>query len=50
MNKLISLVLLTLASAPAFAAPALLPEPEIFSLLGIGALAAYMASKRKGSK
>lgn len=47
MNKLVSLVVLSLASASAFAAPTFnVPEPEVFSLLAIGGLA-FLVTKRK---
>jgi len=47
MNKLISVAVLSLASASVFAAPTFnVPEPEVFSLMAIGALA-FLVSKRK---
>lgn len=47
MRKFVSLLVLSLAAAPVFAAPSLtaIPEPEVLSLLGIGALA-FFASRR----
>lgn len=48
MNKIFSLLVLTLASTSAFAGPVLggtVPEPEVLSLLGIG-FAAIMMSRR----
>lgn len=45
MNKIISLVLLTLASAPAFAE--VVPEPESYALLAIGAAAMLVSRGKK---
>jgi hypothetical protein len=47
MRKFVSLVLLSLATAPVFAGGGLgtVPEPEVLSLLGIGVLA-FFASRR----
>lgn len=47
MNKIFSLLVLTLASTAVFAGPTLgtVPEPEVLSLLGIG-FAAIMMSRR----
>ncbi len=47
MRKFLSLLVLSLVAAPVFAAPALnnIPEPEVLSLLGIGAVA-FLASRR----
>ena len=47
MRKIISFLLLAVATAPAFADPIFnAPEPEVLSLLGIGALA-FLISRRK---
>jgi len=47
MRKLVSLLVMSLAAVPAFAAPTFnLPEPEAYSLLAIGALAFAIAKKR----
>jgi len=48
MRKFLSLLVLSLAAAPAFAAiggPNNIPEPEVLGLLGIGAVA-FLASRR----
>jgi hypothetical protein len=45
MRKFVSLLVLSLVAAPVFAAPVLVPEPEVLSLLGIGALA-FLVSRR----
>ena len=46
MRKLTSLLVLALVSAPVFAGPGFnVPEPEVISLLGVGALA-FFASRR----
>lgn len=50
MRKLFSLLVLTLAAAPAFAdftPPGQVPEPEVLSLFGIGVLAFFAARKNK---
>ena len=47
MRKIISFLLLAVAAAPVFAIPPVsTPEPEVLSLLGIGALA-FLISRRK---
>ena len=45
MRKLISLLALVLASAPAFAVA--IPEPETYSLLAIGVAAFFMSRRAK---
>lgn len=46
MRKFVSFLVLSLAAAPAFAAfGGPVPEPEVLSLLGIGALA-FLVSRR----
>lgn len=44
MRKIISFLLLSVAAAPAFA-DFVVPEPEVISLLGVGALA-FLVSRR----
>lgn len=46
MRKITAFLLLSLAAVPAFANFSPLPEPEVLSLLGIGALA-FLVSRRK---
>lgn len=48
MRKNFSLLVLTLAAAPAFANPTFnVPEPEVMSLMGIGMLAIMVSRKFK---
>ena len=49
MRKFVSLFVLFLVTAPVFAAPTLnpVPEPEVLSLLGIGALAFFALRRNK---
>ena len=48
MRKFVSLLVLFLVTAPVFAAPRLnVPEPEVLSLLGIGALAFFISRRNK---
>ncbi|MBS3952293.1 MAG: PEP-CTERM sorting domain-containing protein [Methylomicrobium sp.] len=45
MRKLFSVLVLSLTALPAFANIAVVPEPEVMSLLGMGALA-FIAARR----
>ncbi|PPD28771.1 MAG: hypothetical protein CTY19_18295 [Methylomonas sp.] len=49
MNKIVSLLVLALSAAPAFANPTFgtVPEPEVLSLVGIGMLAIMVSRKFK---
>ncbi len=50
MRKLFSLLILTLAAAPAmadFAPPGQVPEPEMLSLMGLGFAALFVSRKIK---
>ena len=49
MRKLISLAVLFLVAAPAFAIPNPnnIPEPEVLSMLAIGVVAMLMARRKK---
>jgi len=47
MRTLLSAAILSLASAPAFAQAAPLPEPSVLGLIGIGALAILVGLRRK---
>ncbi|MDD5274596.1 MAG: PEP-CTERM sorting domain-containing protein [Methylovulum sp.] len=45
MRKIISLLMLSLAASPAFAAQ--VPEPETFSLIAIGAVGLLLSRRKR---
>jgi hypothetical protein len=47
MRKLISILVLSLAAAPAFALPNVVPEPEVLTLLVIGVVGLALSRAKK---